>query len=204
MLAMIHSYLLSGIDAILCEVEVDVSHAGFRKQSSSGWRRRPSRNRSSVFAGRCSTAGFPFPAHALLINLAPADVKKEAPTLDLPIAIGMLRGTTRSRPIAIKSFSSPGNWPLTAGCGKSKAALSLACWRKQKQMHGVILPQENAREAAVVEGIEVYPVHTLAQAVAFLNEQLPLEPYELDGQPYQQSQLSTDAWISPTCAGRRR
>jgi magnesium chelatase family protein len=61
---------------------------------------------------------------------------------------------------------------------------------REKHFRGVILPEENAREAAVVEGIEVYPVKMLSQAVAFLNEQLPLEPYELDGQPYQQSQLS--------------
>ncbi len=57
-------------------------------------------------------------------------------------------------------------------------------------MRGVILPQENSREAAVVEGIEVYPVATLAQAVAFLNEQLPLEPYQLDGEVYEASKLA--------------
>ena len=56
----------------------------------------------------------------------------------------------------------------------------------------------------MVEGIEVYPVATLAQAVSFLNEQLPLEPYELDGQAYQASQAVGRRWISPTCAGRRR
>ena len=54
----------------------------------------------------------------------------------------------------------------------------------------MILPEENAREAAVVEGIEVYPVANLSQAVSFLNEQLPLEPYELDGEAYEASKLS--------------
>src|SRR5690606_35556668 len=55
---------------------------------------------------------------------------------------------------------------------------------------GVIVPEENRREAAVVEGVDVYGVSSLSQVVAFLNEQLPLEPYELDGQPYQMSDLS--------------
>src|SRR5262249_9017320 len=55
---------------------------------------------------------------------------------------------------------------------------------------GVILPAENAREAAVVDGVEVFPVTTLQQAVSFLNEQLPLEPYELDGEPYQASKVA--------------
>ena len=73
---------------------------------------------------------------------------------------------------------------------KIKGGLSLALLAREKHFRGVILPEENAREAAVVEGIEVYPVKTLSQAVSFLNELLPLEPYELDGEPYQQSQLS--------------
>src|SRR5438094_3957844 len=59
-------------------------------------------------------------------------------------------------------------------------------------MIGVILPAENAREAAVVDGVEVYPVANLAQAVSFLNEQLPLEPFELVGEAYQASQFSPD------------
>ena len=59
-------------------------------------------------------------------------------------------------------------------------------------MRGVILPAENAREAAVVEGIEVYPMATLSQAVTFLNERLPIEPFELDGQPYTASALSSE------------
>ncbi|HZN67807.1 MAG TPA: YifB family Mg chelatase-like AAA ATPase, partial [Tepidisphaeraceae bacterium] len=73
---------------------------------------------------------------------------------------------------------------------KIKGALSLALLAKHKGFRGLILPEENAREAAVVEGVEVYPVATLSQAVSFLNEQLPLEPYELDGEAYQASRLS--------------
>src|SRR5207237_4328822 len=61
---------------------------------------------------------------------------------------------------------------------------------RQRKMRGVIVPQDNAREAAVVEGVEVYPVATLSQAVSFLNEQLPLEPYELDGEAYQASKIA--------------
>src|SRR5207302_1280410 len=73
---------------------------------------------------------------------------------------------------------------------KIKGGLSLALLAKQKKFRGVILPEENAREAAVVEGIEVYPVANLSQAVAFLNEQLPLESYELDGEAYEASAVS--------------
>ncbi|HWE95773.1 MAG TPA: ATP-binding protein [Tepidisphaeraceae bacterium] len=73
---------------------------------------------------------------------------------------------------------------------KVKGTLSLALLVKEKCFRGVSVPEENAREAAVVEGVEIYPVKTLGQAVAFLNEQLALEPYELDGEPYTASQRS--------------
>ncbi len=69
-------------------------------------------------------------------------------------------------------------------------------------MRGVILPAENAREAAVVEGIEVYPVSQLSQAVSFLNERLPLEPFELDGEQIHGVRRNRRNWISRMCAGQ--
>jgi len=134
-------------------------------------------------------SGFAFPGHALLINLAPADVKKEGPALDLPMAIGVLRGTNFIQNDQHKDFVIAGELALDGRVRKIKGALSLALLAKQKKMRGVIIPQDNAMEAAVVDGIEVYPVATLSQAVSFLNEQLPLEPYELDGETYQASQV---------------
>src|SRR5205823_6185099 len=128
--------------------------------------------------------------HPLLINLAAADVKKEGPSLDLPIAIGVLRGTNFIQTDRHKHFLIAGELALDGRVRKIKGGLSLALLAKQKKFKGVILPQENALEAAVVEGIEVYPVSTLSQGVAFLNELLPLDAYQLDGQPYQASPLA--------------
>ncbi len=135
-------------------------------------------------------SGFAFPGHHLLINLAPADVKKEGPVLDLPMAIGILRGTNFIQNDRHKKFLIAGELALDGRIRKIKGALSLALLAKSKRMTGVILPEENAREAAVVEGIETYPVATLSQAVSFLNEQLPLEPYELDGQVFEASKVA--------------
>src|SRR5262249_48947558 len=135
-------------------------------------------------------SGFPFPGHALLINLAPADVKKEGPALDLPIAVGLLRATRSIQTERHKQYLIAGELALDGRVRKIKGALSLALLAKEKKFDGVILPAENAREAAVVEGIEVYPVSNLSQAVSFLNEQLPLEPYELDGEVFQASKLA--------------
>jgi magnesium chelatase family protein len=191
-LARVHSFVLVGIDAIICEVEVDVSNRGLSKATLVGLpqaavKESIERNRRAII-----NSGYSFPAHGLLISLAPADVKKEGPALDLPMAIGLLRGSNFLEGERHRDFLIAGELALDGRVRKIKGALSMAMLAKDKKFKGVILPTENAQEAAVVEGLEVYPVATLSQAVSFLNEQLPLKPYELDGQPYMASAQSTE------------
>jgi magnesium chelatase family protein len=191
-LARIHSFILIGIDPLLCEVEVDVSNRGLSKTLIVGLAQTAVKESIERVRRALINSGYAFPSHHLLINLAPADVKKEGPALDLPMAIGVLRGTNFIQNDRHKDFLIAGELALDGRVRKIKGALSLALLARQKKFRGVILPQENSKEAAVVDGIEVYPVATLSQAVSFLNEQLPLEPYELDGEPYQQSQVSKE------------
>jgi magnesium chelatase family protein len=190
MLSRVHSFILFGIDALICEVEVDVAAHGLEKTTVVGLAQTAVKESIERVHRAILNSGYPFTIHKLLINLAPADVKKEATALDLPIAIGVLRSSNCIQGDLHKEFLVAGELALDGRVRKVKGGLSLALLAKEKHFRGVILPEENAREAAVVEGIEVYPVKTLAQAVSFLNELLPLEPYELDGQPYQQSQIS--------------
>lgn len=190
MLARVHSFILVGIDPLLCEVEVDVSNRGLAKTTIVGLAQTAVKESIERVRRAIINTGYAFPSHHLLINLAPADVKKEGPALDLPMAIGVLRGTNFIQNDRHKTFLIAGELALDGRIRRIKGALSLALLAKEKKFAGVILPFDNAREAAVVEGIEVYPVSTLQQAVAFLNEQLPLEPYELDGEMYQASKLS--------------
>jgi magnesium chelatase family protein len=190
MLSRIHSFILIGIDPQLCEVEVDVSQRGLSKTTIVGLAQTAVKESIERVRRAMINSGFPFPSHALLINLAPADVKKEGPALDLPIAIGLLRGTNSIQTDRHKDFLIAGELALDGRIRRIKGALSLALLARQKKFRGIILPQENAREAAVVEGIEVYPVANLSQAVSFLNEQLPLSPYELDGEIFQASKLA--------------
>ncbi|HMB94763.1 MAG TPA: magnesium chelatase domain-containing protein, partial [Tepidisphaeraceae bacterium] len=190
MLSRIHSFILIGIDPQLCEVEVDVSQRGLSKSTIVGLAQTAVKESIERVRRAMINSGFPFPSHALLINLAPADVKKEGPALDLPIAIGLLRGTNSISTDRHKDFLIAGELALDGRVRKIKGALSLAMLAKEKKFRGVILPHDNAREAAVVEGIEVYPVANLSQAVSFLNEQLPLEPYELDGEVFQASRVA--------------
>jgi magnesium chelatase family protein len=190
MLAKIESFILSGIDALLCEVEVDASQSGMEKTTVVGLAQAAVKESIERVRRAIINSGFPFSAHALLINLAPADVKKEAVGLDLPIALGVLRATKCLNTDRHREFLVAGELALDGRVRKIKGALSLALLAKEKKFRGVIVPQENAKEAAVVTGVEVYAVTTLAQAVAFLSEVLPLEPFELDGEAYEQSKIS--------------
>jgi magnesium chelatase family protein len=186
----VQSFILVGIDPHPCEVEVDVAHRGLEKTTVVGLAQAAVKESIERVRRAIINTGYAFPGHALLVNLAPAEVKKEGAALDLPIAIGVLRGTNFIQNDRHKEYLIAGELALDGRVRKIKGALSLALLARDNRYRGVILPEENAREAAVVEGVEVYPVATLSQAVSFLNEQLPLEPYELDGQAYQASKLA--------------
>src|SRR5436305_10815637 len=93
MLAKVHSFILIGIDPLLCEVEVDVSQRGLARSVIVGLAQMAVKESIERVRRAMINSGFPFPMHSLLINLAPADVKKEGPSLDLPIAVGLLRSS---------------------------------------------------------------------------------------------------------------
>ena len=192
MIARVHSCVLIGIDALLCEVEVDVSQRGLSRTVMVGLAQAAVKESIERVHRALVNSGFAFPSHGLLINLAPADVKKEGPSLDLAIAVGLLRATNFIQTDRHKKFLIAGELALDGRVRKIKGALPLAMLAKEKKFAGVIVPSENSHEAAVVEGIEVYPVATLAQAAAFLNEQLPFEPFQLDGEDYQASRISPE------------
>src|SRR5688572_5308676 len=190
MLAKVQSFILIGIDPLQCELEVDVSQRGLQKTTIVGLAQTAVKESIERVKRAVINTGYAFPGHALLVNLAPAEVKKEGAALDLPMAVGILRGTNFIQNDRHKEYLIAGELALDGRVRKIKGALSLALLARDHKLRGVILPEDNAREAAVVEGVEVYPVATLSQAVSFLNEQLPLEPHELNGEPYEASKRS--------------
>src|SRR5205085_5351689 len=152
-LAKIPSFILIGIDALLCEVEVDVATRGAEKSMIVGLPQAAVKESIERVRRAIINSGYAYPQHKLLINLAPADVKKEGPALDLPIAIGILRAANFIQGDRHKRFLIAGELALDGRLRKIKGALSLALLARQKKYTGVILPDENAREAAAVEGI---------------------------------------------------
>ena len=150
MLATVHSYVLTGIDAILCEVEVDVSQRGLAKTTIVGLAQAVVKESIERVRRAMINGGFPFPGHALLINLAPADVKKEGPSLDLPIAIGLLRASGSIETDLHKEFLIAGELALDGRVRPVNGIINLAILARTLGIEGVVVPVENASEAAAV------------------------------------------------------
>src|SRR5262249_27347293 len=164
-----------GIEAMACEVEVNVATKGFAQTQIVGLpdaavKESTERIRTAIF-----NCGLPVPSKRTLINLAPADIRKEGPALDLPIALGMLFAEAGSTPDTISHYMIAGELALDGRTRPVRGVLSMALLARKLGIRGVIVPRENANEAAVVDGLEVIAVSSLTEAVGFLTEQLPIE-----------------------------
>ncbi len=180
MLARLHSVTLEGIDGIVCEVEVDIARGGFEKSIIVGLPDAAVKESIERVRSAIVNSGYRHPKTASLINLAPADVKKAGPAFDLPIALGMLIGNGALIGTALSDTVVVGELALDGRVRAVNGVLSMAMSAAAKGFTRMIVPLDNAREAAVVQDIEVFGVGSLAQAAGFLSEQLPLEPTNID------------------------
>lgn len=122
-----------------------------------------------------------FPNLKITINLAPADIKKEGSAYDLPIAVGILAATECVKSELLKDFIILGELALDGTLRPIHGVLPIAVDVKKNKLRGIILPKDNAREAAMVEGIEVYPMATLNETIDFLNGEYELlKPFHVD------------------------
>ena len=103
------------------------------------------------------------------INMAPADIKKEGAAFDLPLAVGMLAGAEKLKVQELAKYMIMGELSLDGSLQPIRGALPIALAARKAEFKGLILPEENAEEAAVVEGIEVYGLRDLTDVVRFLN-----------------------------------
>lgn len=116
----------------------------------------------------------------LTINLAPADIRKEGSAYDLPIAIGILAATKQIQSSELDKYIIMGELSLDGTLRRIKGALPIAIQSRKENFKGFILPKENAREAAIVNKLEVYGVNSLSEAVDFLNGKLDLKATKVD------------------------
>jgi magnesium chelatase family protein len=180
MLARLYSVTLDGIEGLTCEVEVDVARGGFEKTLVVGLPDAAVKESTERVKSAIINSGYKYPRTQSVVNLAPADVKKEGPAFDLPIALGMLLGTDVFTSTVLKDFVIVGELALDGRVRPVNGVLSMAMTARANGFRGIIVPLDNATEAAVVENLEVYGVGSLAQTVGFLSGQLPLETTTID------------------------
>jgi len=192
MLAKLKTFSLLGIDAAPVEVEVDVSPAGLPKTVLVGLPEAAVKESTHRVERALVNSGFQRPQNRVVINLAPADLPKDAASFDLPIALGILAGSGQFDSDRLESYAVVGELALDGATRPIKGALSMSMaaaelgdsshFRRMKMglsptgLRGILVPSASAAEAAVVEGVEIIPVASLVQAVAFLTGQIDIEP----------------------------
>jgi len=166
-LATARSGVVVGIDAFLIEVQVDVSQGlpYFNIVGLPEGAVRESRERVKASIKNC---GYPFPTQRITVNLAPADLKKEGTGLDLPIALAVLCAAGVFPEETLARYACVGELSLDGTVKPTKGALPLSLAARNWRVEGLVLPDDNAPEAAVVADTKVFPVKHLSETVEFL------------------------------------
>ncbi len=170
-----------GIEAAGVDVEVDSAPAGEQSSFTTVGLPDKSVNESKErVRAAVSNAGYDFPFMRITVNLAPADMKKEGPAYDLPIAVGVMATNHQIDPNTVTRYAMVGELALDGRVRRISGALPIALALRAKKVRTLIVPEENAPEAAVVDGIEIIPVGHLREVVGLINGTAPIEPYAVD------------------------
>jgi magnesium chelatase family protein len=175
-LAKLNTFALVGIDAVPVEVEVDNSFASMPKTVLVGLPEASVRESIHRIERALCNLGYQLPDGRTVINLAPADLRKDAGAFDLPIALGLLVATRQLRPEQLDDSATVGELALDGAVRPVKGALSMAMAARDRGFRRLVVPVENAREAAVVEELQVFGVGSLGDAVGLLSGRIQLEP----------------------------
>jgi magnesium chelatase family protein len=180
MISRVHSSILQGIDAVACEVEADVSAGSNGEVKLVGLAEVSVKESISRIQAALRNSGYHWPGPKVTINLAPADLKKDSPALDLPIAVAVCVAGGLFASEKAADYLLIGELALDGRVRAVKGALATAMLAAALGRKGVIGPADHAAEAAVVDGVEVIPVAFLTEAVGFLTDELPLESARVD------------------------
>jgi len=179
MLARVCSAAVSGIEAYPVEVEVNAGYGDTIIVIVGLPDTAVKESRDRVMTALLNS-GFTFTFGRTTINLAPADVKKEGPSFDLPIAIGMIAASEQLETDQLDNFAMVGELALTGAVRPVKGVLPIALRARQDGKTGILVPAENAAEAAVVAGLQVIPIQNLREAAGFLEGEVKIAPTKVD------------------------
>lgn len=179
LLSKIISCALSGVEGYLVDVETDLSNGlpafDIVGLPDSAVKESKERVRTAI-----KNSGFLFPVKRITVNLAPADTRKEGPSFDLPIALGILICLGIVNQTSVKDTLIAGELSLDGSLRHINGVLPMVYSSCQKGIKKCIVPLDNAEEAALVQGIEVYPIQNLIQLVEHLNGKHPVPPFSLN------------------------
>src|SRR5713101_4284629 len=179
MLSKVCSAAVSGIEAYPVEVEVNAGYGDTIIVIVGLPDAAVKESRDRVMTALINS-GFNFTFGRTTINLAPADVKKEGPSFDLPIAVGMVAASEQIETDQLDHFVIVGELALTGAVRPCKGVLPIAIRAKADGKTGMLVPAENAAEAAVVAGLQVIPVQNLREAAQFLEGEIKITPLKVD------------------------
>jgi len=172
-----------GIDANCVDVQCDIS-PGMPAFNIVGLPEKEVQESRERIRSAIKNSGYEFPLKRITVNLAPADVKKEGVGLDLPLAVGILRATGQIESESIERSLLLGELSLDGHVRPMKGSLPVAMSCKRVGINSMIVPKQNADEAAVVDELKVYGVSTLRETVDFLQGQIEIEPHCFDRESY--------------------
>ncbi|MBL9188569.1 MAG: YifB family Mg chelatase-like AAA ATPase [Opitutaceae bacterium] len=178
MLATISSAALQGIDAEIVHVEVNAGEAGEPRWFLVGLADTAVKESSDRVFTALNNSGFRPPRTRTTINLAPGNLRKEGPFYDLPIALGILAATGQLKCERLGDWLIAGELSLSGATRPVRGALAMARLARTLGKRGLLLPAISAMEAALVEGVEVYAVDSLASAARFLGGEKQLQPVD--------------------------
>ena len=177
MLSCISSFGLNGVEGFLVRVEVNIAQGlpGFEMVGlpDAAVREAKERVRAAI-----KNSGYAYPASRITVNLAPADLKKEGPAYDLPVALGILAAAEPMEAGRLESTAAIGELSLDGSVRPVRGALPMAISARERGMRQLILPKGNAGEVKCVEGLRLIPVESLVQAMEHLSGRASLEPVQ--------------------------
>ena len=180
MLAKVKSSVLHGIDAKEVTVEVDIASQGLPSFSIEGLPDTAVRESIKRVKNALINSGFRFPNSRITVNLAPAGIKKEGPSFDLPIALGVLAATGQFDKDALKDTFVCGELSLDGNVRPLNGILSRVIAMRKKGIARCLVPAENGLEAALVKDMAVFPINNLREAVGVLKDEIEINSLDID------------------------
>jgi len=178
MLGITHSAALTGVEAHPVQVEVNTGEAGDLKFILVGLPDSAVKESQDRVYSALANSGYRAPATRTTINLAPGDLRKEGPAYDLPIAVGILASMQKCETTRLEEFLITGELSLSGQTRPVRGTLAMALLARRSGRRGIIVPSESADEAALVQGISVFPVKSLDETIRFLNGEIAIRPVE--------------------------